>query len=146
MPRNSLAIMASVLAATSLFILLCAFIESVKTPIWMFIATSVIFAAIMIFCLSAKIRISIEDEVLHIRFLRLHMIPLENIIDYKIGDLSIMRNYSGWGISKVTFKNIIAIGYERGISMKVSGRRVFTISLSDPEGFAGLLPPGECPS
>jgi hypothetical protein len=140
MPRNTLTIMASVLAATDFFMLMCSLTESIKTPLWMFAMTSILFAAIIVFCFLAKTRVSVEDGTIYIRFIRGYTVPFEDIIDYKIGDLDTMRNYSGWGIRKVVFKNLIGIGYERGISLKLTGRRVITISLSDPEKFAGLLP------
>jgi hypothetical protein len=141
MPRNALLIMIAVLAATDVFILICTFIESLSTPFWMFAVTSVIFAAIILFCLFVKLRITVEDRVIRARFIKKYVIPFEDIIDHRVGDIDAIRNFSGWGIKKVVFKNLISIGYDRGISLKVKGRKVFTISLSDPEGFASLLPP-----
>ena len=141
LPRDAFLIMAAVLIATDLFILACSFIESISTPLWMFISTSVIFAAIIVFLMLVKLRISVADGVITLRFLKQYVILFEDIIDNKVGDLDIIRNYSGWGIKKVTFKNLICVGYDRGISLKLTGRKVMTISLSDPEGFAALLPP-----
>lgn len=141
MPRGIFIIMAAVLAATDIFILVCSFIESVGTPLWMFIATSAIFAAILAFLFLVKLKVSVEGDVISVRFLRQYVIPFGEIIDSRVGDIEMIRSYSGWGIKKVTFKNLICIGYDRGISLKLTGRRVMTVSLSDPEGFAALLPP-----
>jgi hypothetical protein len=141
MPRQAFIIMAAVLIATDLFILICLFIESVGTPIWMFAVTTVLFAAIIIFLYFVKLRISIEDDVIYLSLLRKYIIPFGEVIDKKTGDIEIIRNYSGWGMKKVVFKNLICIGYDRGVSLKLTGRRVTTISLSDPEMFASLLPP-----
>jgi hypothetical protein len=107
----------------------------------MFAGTSIIFTAVILFCLIVKQRISIENGCIHAMFLKKYNIPFEEIIDHKIGDISVIRNYSGWGIKKVSFKNLICIGYDEGISLKLTGRRVITISLSEPEIFASLLPP-----
>jgi len=139
-PRNSFLILTAVLVATAVFMTLCSFIEEIGTPIWTSVATAVIFAGIIIFCFVVKLRVIIEDNVISIRLLKRYDIKFEEIIDYKTGDISIIRNYSGWGIKKVTFKNLVCVGYDNGISLKVTGRRVFTISLTDPEAFASLLP------
>lgn len=143
LPRIPLIMLIVVLAATDIFILACSFIEAVGTPIWMFFVSTIVFAAIIAFCLFIKLKIWIEDDVIRIKFLRSYSIPFGEFIDYKIGDIDIIRNYSGWGLKKITFKNFISIGYERGISLKVTGRRVITFTLSDPEAFAALLPPVE---
>jgi len=140
LPKNAFLIMVFVLVATDVFILLCHFIEPIGTSLWMFIATTVIFAGIIIFCWLVKLRISINDNVISLRFIKKYEVPFAEVIDYKVGDINIMRNYSGWGIKKVTFKNLICVGYDNGVSMKLTGRRVFTISLSDPEKFVSLLP------
>jgi len=144
-PRNAFLIMTAALAATAAFMIVCSFIEEIGTPLWMSIATSAIFAGIIVFCFVVKLRVTIEDDVISVRFLKLYEIRFEEIIDHKTGDISIIRNYSGWGIKKVAFKNLICVGYDRGISLKVTGRRVFTISLTDPEGFSALLPSPQPP-
>jgi len=141
MPKNVFLIMTAAFSATAVFMLVCHFIESVGTPLWMFAVTAVIFAALILFCFLVKLRVSIANGVIRIRFIKKYEVRLEEVIDYKIGDTGIVRNYSGWGIKKVTFKNFICLGYDRAISLKLLGKRVFTISLSDPEGFAALLPP-----
>ena len=140
MPRDAFMIMAAVLIATDAFVLICSFIETVNTPLWMFIATSAIFGGMIIFCWAVKLRISVKDNVIFIKLIKQHVIPFEEVIDHKTGDISIIRNFSGWGIKKVSFKNFICLGHDRGVSMKLTGRRVVTVSLSDPDGFASLLP------
>ena len=143
LPRNAFVMLTAVLVATDIFLLMCSFIGSIGTPIWMFYVSSIVFAAIILFCFFLKLRIWIEDDVIHIRFLKRYDIPFSDIIDYKTGDVDIIRNYSGWGIKKGTFKNLISIGYDRGVSLKLMGRRVITISVSDPDEFVALLPKPE---
>ena len=140
LPKNAFIIMVIILAATDAFILICCLIEPLNTPFWMFAGTSITFAAIILVCSLIKLRISIEDETIKIRYLKGYTIPFKEIIDHKTGEISVMRNYSGWGIKKVTFKNLISVGYDQGVSLKLTGRRVFTISLSEPERFTSLLP------
>lgn len=143
LPKNAFIMLTAVLVATDIFLLICHFIESIGTPLWMFGATSVIFAAIILFCFFLKLKIRIEDDAVHIRFLKRYDIPFSDIIDYKTGDIDIIRNYSGWGIKKVTFKNLISAGYDQGVSLKLMGRRVITVSVSDPETFVSFLPKPE---
>jgi len=141
LPKNTFMIMVIVFVATIAFILVCHFIEPVNTPLWMIAGTSICFAAVILYCILFKLRISIEDNTIHIGFIKRYTIPFDEIIDYKTGDLSVIRNYSGWGMKKVTFKNLICVGYDEGASLKLTGRRVITISLSDPEKFVACLPP-----
>ena len=140
LPKNAFVIMVIVLIATDVFILICHFIESIGTALWMFAATTVIFAAVIIICWLIKLRIRVENETITIRLIKRYTIPFGEVIDHKVGDVSIIRNFSGWGIKKVSFKNFICAGYDNGVSLKLTGRRVFTFSLSDPEGFVSLLP------
>jgi len=132
--------MASVLIATDFFILACCFIESVMVPPWMFALTSVIFGGVIIFFAALKLRVQIKDSVVTVRFLKRYVIPFGEILDHKVDDIDVVRNFSGWGLKKVTIKNCICAGYEKGIALKVAGRKVIVISLSDPERFASLLP------
>ncbi|MDR1954510.1 MAG: hypothetical protein LBP82_00980 [Candidatus Methanoplasma sp.] len=143
LPRGAFIIMSAVLIATDAFMLICHFIESLAVPLWMFAAASVVFGGIIIFCFTVKLKISVVDDAIHIRFLKRYNIPFGEVIDHKIGDIDVIRNYSGWGMKKVTFKNLICAGYDKGVSLKLTGRRVVTVSLGDPEKFASLLPPAQ---
>ena len=139
-PKNSFIALVSILVATDVFILICTQVEAVPTPFWMFTASTMIFAALILSCFFVKLRITIEDDVIRIRFIKSYNIEFKDIIDHKIGDVSIIRNYSGWGLKNVKFKNLICVGYEMGISFKLMGRKVITISSSDPEKIASLIP------
>jgi len=140
LPRNAFMMMAIILIATDAFILLWYFVGPESIPLWMFGVTTVIFGAVIIICWMVKLRIRIEENTISVGFLKQLVIPFEEVIDHKTGDIGIIRNYSGWGIKKVSFKNYICVGYDDGVSMKLTGRRVVTVSLSDPEVFASLLP------
>ena len=139
LPRNAFIALASTLIATDIFILICTQIEEISTPFWMFTASTVIFAIPIIACYLVKLRISIDDDMIRLRLIKTYEIRLDEIIDYKIGDISIIRNYSGWGLKGVKFKNLICVGYDLGISFKIMGKRVVTISTSDPDAVASFL-------
>ena len=142
-PRNSFMALLGILIATSAFMLICTVVESINTPIWMFVASTVIFTIMILACYFIKMKIRIEDDTIHIQLIKHHTILFSEIIDHKIGDIDIIRNYSGWGFKNVKFKNFICAGYDRGVSLKVMGKRVVTFSVSDPEDFVSLLPPHE---
>lgn len=140
LPKESFLMLLFILVATDLFILVSSFVDSMGTPLWMFFASTAIFTSVILFFVFVKLKIRVENGHIHIRYIKKYDIPFEEIIDYKTGDVDIIRNYSGWGIKKVTFKNFISNGYDLGVSLKLTGHRVFTFSLSDPEEFVALLP------
>jgi len=142
-PKNAFIALVAILATTSVFMLICTVIESIDTPMWMFIVSTVLFSVMILACYFIKMRIRIEDDIIHIKLIKHHTIPFTEIIDYKIGDIDIIRNYSGWGFKNVKFKNFICAGYDSGVSLKIMGKRVITFSVSDPEGFVSLLPSHE---
>jgi len=142
-PKNAFIALLAILVATSVFMLICTMVESIGTPMWMFVASTVLFLIMILACYFIKMKIRIEDDVIHIQLIKDHAIPFSEIIDHKIGDIDIIRNYSGWGFKNVKFKNYICAGYDRGVSLKIMGKRVITFSVSDPENFVSLLPPHE---
>jgi hypothetical protein len=142
-PKNAFIALVAILATTSIFMLICTVVESINTPMWMFIVSTVLFSVLILACYLIKMKIKIEDDVIHIQLIKHHTIPFTDIIDHKIGDIDIIRNYSGWGFKNVKFKNFICAGYDRGVSLKIMGKKVVTFSVSDPEAFVSLLPPRE---
>jgi hypothetical protein len=140
LPRIAFIALAAILIATDAFIGICTQIDTIGTEIWMFAVTSVLFVVIILAFFFIKLKVSVSDDIITIRFVKKYDIPFSDVIDSKIGDIDIIRNYSGWGLKGVKFKNLICAGYERGISLKLLGKRVFTISLSDPEALSALIP------
>jgi hypothetical protein len=110
------------------------------TSVPMFCIYIVVFAAIILFCHFGKMKIMIQDNIVHIHCIKKYEIKFEEIIDHKTGDVDILKNYSGWGLKSVKFKNFICTGYDEGVSLKLLGRRVYTFSTSDPEAIVALLP------
>ncbi|MCL2148877.1 MAG: hypothetical protein FWH47_06025 [Methanomassiliicoccaceae archaeon] len=143
LPRDAFLIMASALTATAAFMLVCCFIEPLGVRPWMAAVAATVFAAAIVFCKAVKLRVSVEDGVIRVRLLKGYAIPFGEVIDHRVGDMDEIRNYSGWGTKKVSYKNLVCAGCDRGVSLKLTGRRVLTISLRDPEGFASILPPAQ---
>lgn len=86
-----------------------------------------------------KIRTIVEDGVLTVRLVRKITVPLEQVIDIKTGDIDILRNYSGWGIKKITFKTFAANGVDTAVSLKLTGRRVLTMTTRKSEDLVRVL-------
>lgn len=130
-PRTAFIALAFILIASDAFLLICCLFDI--SSWWMFAVTTIVFIPIIVFAYLLKMKIRADGNVLTLSLLKTYRIPYTDIIDVKIGDIDIIRNYSGWGIKKVKFKNLICPGFERGVSFKVAGRRVFTVSTTDPD-------------
>ena len=142
LPRTAFIILAAMLIASDVFILVCTQLD-IGTQMWMFYIATAVFAAIVLLFYILKLRITVDGEKITLRYLKSTDIPLTDIIDYKIGDVDIIRNYSGWGFKNVKFKNYLCYEYERGISLKIMGKKVITFSTEDPEAIAALIPKNE---
>lgn len=140
LPRTAFIALLVIFVVSDAFLLVCTQIQEMNTPIWMFAITTVIFALIIVLVYLIKMRIVVENDVLHISLIKEYSIPFADIIDYKTGDIDIIKNYSGWGLKSVKFKNIVCAGYEQGVTLKLMGRKVFTITTSRPEELVALLP------
>jgi hypothetical protein len=139
-PKIAFQMLVLILVATDVFLLVCAVTGIGDTPMWMFYASTAIFAAAILIFYMLRLHISVDDEKITIKYLKKIEIPFSDIIDTKTGDIDIIRNYSGWGMKNVKFKNYICHGYENGISLKLMGKRVITLSTADPEAIAALIP------
>ena len=138
-PRIAFHALLFILISTDAFILICTQLN-IGTDMWMFYVTTIIFTIIILIFYFIRLKITIDNDVLTIKYIKKYIIPFSDIIDLKTGDVNIIKNYSGWGLKNIKFKNFICNGYENGISLKIVGKKVFTFSTSDPEGLAALLP------
>ena len=55
------------------------------------------------------------------------------------GDDDVTRNYSGWGIKKVKFRNYTAHGIEGAVTVKLAGRIVLTMTCIDRDALYDIL-------
>ena len=100
---------------------------------------AVITAICVYVCLFLKIRITVDDENLTVSLLKPYIVPLAHIIDVKKGDIDVTRNYSGWGVKKVKFRNYTAHGIEGAVSVKLTGRIVLTMTAIDRDTLYDIL-------
>ena len=136
--RPAFLMLAAMLAATSVFIGVCVIAGIVTEAAMFYVSTAVFIAMVLAFRL-VRLRIRVDGDALTLRFVREHVIPLEDVIDYKLGDIDIIRNYSGLGAKNMKYKHYICHGYERGISFKLTGRTVVTLSSADPEAVGRIV-------
>lgn len=138
-PRVALIMLIATLVATDLFILICTQFPDMNIGMWMFYAATAIFAALIVGFLASNLKITVTEDSVIIKNYRTMTIPMSDVIDLKTGDIDIVRNYSGWGLKNVKFKNYVCHGYENGVSLKLKGRLVVTFTSSDPEKVASLI-------
>ena len=100
---------------------------------------AIVTAVCVFFCMFVKIRIMVDDENLTVSIFKPYVVPLEHVIDVKKGDIDITRNYSGWGVKKVKFRNYTAHGIEGAVSVKLAGRIVLTMTCKDRDTLYDIL-------
>lgn len=125
-PNISLKILILIIVATEVFIAACCALD--YTAWWQFGLLTLVFVIFFCICYFVKIRITVTERDISVRMLKTFTVPLDHVIDVKKGDIDIMRNYSGWGIKKVKFKNYAAPGIDGAVSAKLTGRTVLTVT------------------
>lgn len=136
-PEISFRILLIVLVATAVFSAICAALDIIAY--WALGIIVAVFAAITAVTYCVKIVIRIEDGRISVKMLKEYAVPLDYVIDVKKGDIDIMRNYSGWGIKKVKFKNFTAPGIDGAVSVKLMGRTILTVTTERPDELYGIL-------
>ena len=137
-PKQAYYILTFTLVATAVFMIVCTtFIDEIEWP--MVLAVCIVFGFVTLLFGVLQVRIAIDEDKIAIGYIRTLVIPMDQIIDLKTGDIDVIRNYSGWGIKKVQFKTYACHGYEQGVSLKVKGRKVVTFTTADPEKVASLI-------
>ncbi len=137
-PKTVFIILAVTLIAADAAILACA-LADIGTSMWQFYIMTAIVILALPFCYFLKVKIDVKDGNLSAGILRTYTVPLSSVIDYKTGDIDILRNYSGWGIKKVRFKTYSCPGVDTAISVKIKGRVVLTVTTRDPDAIAKIL-------
>lgn len=137
MPRTPLLFLLFILIATEAFMVICCALD--YTPWWQAVVLAAAFLAVFAFCRFVKIKITVDEKNISFRMLNTYKVPLDNVIDVKKGDIDIMRNYSGWGIKKVKFKNYVSHGIDSAVSVKVTGRMVVTATTAHPDELYEIL-------
>lgn len=140
-PGIAFKMLVATLLATDLFMLLCTQLD-IGMEMWMVGAATVVFAALILLFLLLKIRVTVNNDGVTLKYVRTMFIPMENIIDRRTGDIDAIKNYSGWGTKGVKYRNFVSHGYEEGISLKVKGMTIVTFTSADPEKIASMIPVG----
>jgi len=144
LPRNLIIIMTAALAVSWLSMIFTKFFYYSGIPDWTIYVFGAVCAIAIVISVFAKYSADIYGDRIDVTYLfRTTSIPKEQIIDTKVGDIDIIKNYSDWTLKGVKYKTFSAVGEERAIGLKVTGKRVFYLTTSDPEAMAALLPKEE---
>ena len=144
LPRNLSILLTILLLATIASMLVTKYVFYPDVPIWSITVLSAICAVIIVLCFLMDYTITVYDDRVEIKYLlKKTVIPKEQIIDTKTGELNYIKTYTAWTLKGVKYKTYSAVGEEMGIGLKVTGKRVFYLSTKDPEAIAALLPKEE---
>ena len=144
MPRNLTIILAAVLIVTVASMAVTKYVYGSDIPEFPIIAAAIIFAIAIMFCFISKFTISIYDDRIEItHILRKVTVKFEEIIEVRIGELNVIKNYSNWTLKGVKYRTYSAVGEDMGVGLKITGKRVIYLSTKDPEALAAALPKGE---
>ncbi len=136
-PKIPLLFLSVILVATEVFIVICCALN--YTSWWQAGVLAVIFVIVFAFCHFVKIKITVDENNVTFYLLKPYTVPLDHVIDVKKGDIDILRNYSGWGIKKVKFRNYVSHGIDGAVSVKVTGRMVVTVTTTRPDELYDIL-------
>ena len=137
MPRNLSLIVAAVLASTLVCMLFC----GPSVPSWTIAASAAIFAAAILICFATKLDVSVYPDRVEILFVTKRIvISREEILDKRAGELGDIRSYSNWNLKGVKHQNFSRVGDDDGVSLKLMGKRVVTVSSADCRSLLDAIP------
>ena len=137
-PETPAKILLVCLAATLVFMVAC-YIAGIIEELWQPALFAVITALAAVIILFVKLRIKVDEENITVGFVKMYTVPLAHVIDVKKGDIDVARNYSGWGIKKVKFRNYTTNGIDGAVTVKLAGRNVLTMTCKDPDTLYDIL-------
>ncbi len=141
LPKNLAIILTLVLAATWAFMAVYKFVYYPDIPDAAIIAVGAAFIVCCLICFLLKFTITIDDEKITMKYAFMKSeVPKEQIIETRMGEFNIIKNYSDWTLKGVKYKSYSVIGEEMGVGLKVTGKRVFFMTTTNPEAIIGLLP------
>lgn len=141
LPRPLLYLTILVSVAMLAFMAVSKYILNTDMPDWMIPVTAVLLAIIVAFCAIIRFDLEVTDE--HVKIVhtfRKVIIPMDQIIDSRMGETAKIRNYGGYNLKGVKHSFYSAIGEEEGVAMKITGKRVVVVSCIEPESVYRLLP------
>lgn len=141
LPRQLLYLTAFVALATIVFMAISKYVLGTDMPDWAIPTVTVVVLIAIVFCAILRFDLEVTDELVTIRHaFRKVEIPMENIIDSRMGETSLIRNYGGYNLKGVKHRFYSAVGEDDGVAMKITGKLVVVISCVDPEAVFRLLP------
>ena len=144
LPKNLAIILSLVLAATWLSIVVTRYVYYSGIPESAIIIVGVVVIIAVILAFVLRFRITVYPDRIDIMYIiRTTSIPKEQVIDTRVGELNVIKNYSNWTLKGVKYHTYSAIGEDMGIGLKVTGKRVYYLSSKDPQAIADLLPKEE---
>jgi len=144
LPMNLAILLSVMMVITWMSMVVTKLFMNAQIPDVALIVCGIAFALVVV--MSFIMRFSIEvydDRVDIVYFFKRTSIPKDQIIDTKVGEINIIKNYSAWTLKGVKYKTYTAVGEDMGIGLKVTGKRVFFLSSTDPGAIAALLPKEE---
>ncbi len=137
-PETPLKILLACMGATVIFMVAC-YAAGIITASWQPALMALIVGVAAVIVIFIKLRIVVDEENITVGFIRKYRVPLAHIIDVKKGDIDVARNYSGWGIKKVKFRNYTTNGIDGAVTIKLAGRNVLTMTCEDPDTLYDIL-------
>ncbi len=135
LPRN----LTYVLAAVLIVAVVAMPISGAET--WMTVASALIFAIAIVFCLIAKLRVDVYPDRMEVTYLfRTRIYGKDEMLEKRCGELADIRSYSNWDLKGVKRLNYTRIGEDSGVAIKVRGMRVVTVSSQNPESLFASIP------
>ncbi len=144
LPKNLAIILSLMLVVTWLSIVVTKYVyySGIPDSAIISVGAAAAVAIILVFVMKASTTVY-PDRVDIMYIIRTTSIPKEQIIDTKVGELNIIKNYSNWTLKGVRYHTYSVIGEDMGIGLKVTGKRVYFLSSKDPQAIADLLPKEE---
>ena len=141
LPRNLSVLLAVTLIAAWASILVTKMFYYDGIPDIALAVCGVVFAATIILCFVLRFDITVYEDRIEIFYIyKTTVITKPEIIDTRVGELNLIKNYSAWNLKGVRYRTCSAIGEDMGIGLKVTGKRVLYLSSKDPEAIASHLP------
>lgn len=144
MPLQLTYVLSAVLIATVAFMAISKYALDTDMPGWAIPVVAVVFVVIIVLSFVLKLSVMINDDGMDIQYaIRKVHIPMDEFIDRRVGEMSLIKSYDNWNLKGVKHRIYAAIGEDDGVAMKLTGKRVLVLSSKDPQAIADLLPTDE---
>jgi len=108
---------------------------------WAIGICAIVFAISIILCFIMRYSVTVYDDRIEVFYIvKKTVIPIEEIIDTKVGEITVIKNYANWNLKGVKYRTYSAIGDDYGVGLKLTGKRVLYLSSKDHETLYALLP------